>query len=45
MSKEQKRVYLKLDEKVGEMTDEELKEYSKEVYQNLIELLTGKKNG
>ena len=45
MSEKQKRVYLKLDKKVGEMTDEELKEYSKEVYQNLIELLTGKKNG
>jgi hypothetical protein len=45
MSEKQKRVYLKLDKKVGDMTDEELKEYSKEVYQNLIELLTGKKNG
>jgi hypothetical protein len=45
MSEKQKRVYLKLDKKVGDMTDEELQAYSKEVYQNLIELLTGKKNG
>ena len=45
MSEKQKRVYLKLDKKVGDMNDEELQAYSKEVYQNLIELLTGKKNG
>lgn len=45
MKDEQKRVYLKLDKKVGEMTDQELKEYSDEVYARIIKLLRGDKNG
>lgn len=45
MSEQQKRVYLKLDKKVGEMTDEELKEYSDEVYARIIALFRGEKNG
>ena len=45
MSEQQNRVYLKLDKKVGEMTDEELKEYSDEVYARIIKLFRGDKNG
>ncbi len=45
MSEQQKRVYLKLDKEIGEMTDEELEEYSNEAYARIIKLLRGDKNG
>ena len=45
MSEPQKRVYVKLDKKISEMTDEELLAYVKSWREGVIEKLRPEKNG
>ena len=45
MSEPQKRVYVKLDKKISEMTDEELLAYVKSWRESVVEKLRPEKNG
>ena len=45
MSEPQKRVYVKLDKKISEMTEEELLEYVKSLREGVVEKLRPEKNG